>query len=168
MENKVFAAARPEGLDGGLGYEVTLRHAIESALPYVETSFRDQPLIEARLRATLGASFIDLGEYKAAADQYEKSRTLYTQQLGPDHPDTLRSCAGLATCYGGLGRRTESVKLFQETLARQEAKVGPSHRDTLLSMSRLANTYSLLGKLQLAAAGRSLLRPPHLACTIIA
>ena len=36
VENRVFAAARPEGQSGGLGREVTLRKAIESALPYVE------------------------------------------------------------------------------------------------------------------------------------
>jgi hypothetical protein len=53
VENKVLAAARPEGEEGGLGGDVTLRRAIEAALPYVEKSFPDQPLIEARLRQTL-------------------------------------------------------------------------------------------------------------------
>src|SRR5262249_33804418 len=39
VEGKIFAAARPEGLDGGLGRDVTLRQAVEAALPFVETSF---------------------------------------------------------------------------------------------------------------------------------
>ena len=51
VENKIFAAARPEGQAGGLGRDVTLRRAIEAALSFVDQSFRQQPLIEARLRA---------------------------------------------------------------------------------------------------------------------
>ena len=57
VENKVFAAARPEGVDGGLGHSVSLRKAVEAALPFVAGSFKNQPLIEARLRMTLGKSF---------------------------------------------------------------------------------------------------------------
>src|SRR5205807_5018061 len=58
VENKVFGAARPENQDGGLGYKVTLREALEKALPFVAGQFRDRPLIEARLRTTLGTSFV--------------------------------------------------------------------------------------------------------------
>src|SRR5262249_30977343 len=36
VEDRVFAAARPEGLPGGLGPTVTLRKVLESALPFVE------------------------------------------------------------------------------------------------------------------------------------
>ena len=50
VENKVFAAARPEGQDGGLGQDVMLRRAIEAALPFVDQGLTNQPLIEARLR----------------------------------------------------------------------------------------------------------------------
>jgi eukaryotic-like serine/threonine-protein kinase len=36
VEAKILAAARPEGDDGGLGRDVTLRRAIEAALPFVD------------------------------------------------------------------------------------------------------------------------------------
>ena len=91
VENKVFAAARPEGQEGGLGHDVTLRQAIEAALPFVDQSFTDQPLIEARLRYTLGKSFAYLGEAERAVEQVEVARTLYSKHRGPDHPDTLRA-----------------------------------------------------------------------------
>jgi eukaryotic-like serine/threonine-protein kinase len=45
VKDRILAAARPEGLRGGLGREVTLKKAIESALPFVKQSFPDQPLI---------------------------------------------------------------------------------------------------------------------------
>ena len=142
VENKVFAAARPEGQDGGLGHDVTLRKAIEAALPFVETSFTNQPLIEARLRMTLGTSFWYLGEAGIAAEQFQKARALYTQHLGPDHPDTLRSMNNLANSYAALGRHAEALKLHEETLALQKAKLGPDHPDTLASMNNLANSYA--------------------------
>jgi serine/threonine protein kinase len=73
VENKIFAAARPETREGGLGPEVKLRRAIEAALPFVDQSFRDQPLTEARLRMALGTSFFYLGEGKIAAEQWERA-----------------------------------------------------------------------------------------------
>ena len=146
VENKVFAAARPEGQEGGLGRDVTLRQAVEAAVPFVARSFRDQPLIEARLRMTLGTSFCYLGEAKIAAEQYETARALYTKHLGPDHPDTLTSMNNLANSYADLGRHAEALKLHEETLALQKAKLGPDHPDTLKSMNNLAISYSALGR----------------------
>jgi eukaryotic-like serine/threonine-protein kinase len=146
VENKVFAAARPEGLEGGLGREVTLRKAVEGALRFVENSFADKPLIEARLRRTLGRSFECLGEAKIAAEQCERARRLYAKHLGADHLYTLRSMLGLANCYQQLGQNAEALKLGEETLALQKTKLGPDHPDTLLGMNNLANTYAQLGQ----------------------
>jgi serine/threonine protein kinase/tetratricopeptide (TPR) repeat protein len=146
VQNKVFAAARPQGQDGGLGHEVRLRDAIFTALPFVETSFPDQPLIEARLRNTLGLSFAYLGEAEIGRQQFQRARDLYTSGLGPDHPQTLRSMSSLANSYFALGRREEALQLNLETLALRKAKLGTDHRDTLMSMNNLANSYFALGR----------------------
>jgi serine/threonine protein kinase/tetratricopeptide (TPR) repeat protein len=146
VENKVFSAARPKGREGGLGRDVPLRQALATALPFVEQNFKDQPLIEARLRQTVGLSFWYLGEPKIAAGQYEWARSLYSQHLGPDHPDTLRSMNGLANSYDALGRRGDALKLFEETLALRKSKLGLDHPDTLLSMNNLAVSYAALGR----------------------
>jgi tetratricopeptide (TPR) repeat protein len=146
VENKVFAAARPENQGGGLGNKVTLRKAVEAALPFVETSFTDQPLIEARLRMTLGSSFWYLGEPKVAAEQFQTARVLYTRYRGPDHPDTLKSMNGLANSYSDLGRHADALKLNEETLALQKAKLGNDHPHTLASMNNVARCYADLGR----------------------
>jgi tetratricopeptide (TPR) repeat protein len=145
VENRVFKAARQE-VRGGLGREVTLRRAVEAALPFVEKGFPQQPLIEARLRRTLGVSFGDLGEAQIAAEQFQRARTLYSQHLGPDHPDTLASMMSLANSYHDLGRHAEALKLNEETLTRRTAKLGPDHPDTLSSMLNLAYSYDVLGR----------------------
>jgi serine/threonine protein kinase/tetratricopeptide (TPR) repeat protein len=146
VENKVFAAARPKNEEGGLGYDVQLVDALKAALPVVETAFRDRPLIEARLRMTMGNSFWYLGKAKIAVEQYEAARRLYAKQRGPDHPDTLMSMHNLATSYYDLGRHTEALKLHEQTLALRKARLGRDHPHTLLSMNNLASSYDAMGR----------------------
>jgi serine/threonine protein kinase/tetratricopeptide (TPR) repeat protein len=146
VENKVFSAARPVGRPGGQGPKVTLRKAVEGSLPYVATSFPDQPLIEARLRQTLGMSFEYLGDAKTAAEQFEAARDLYARHRGPDHPSTLRSMNNLAISYGDLGRYADALRLHEQTLALLKTKLGPDHPDTLVSMNNLANSYAAVGR----------------------
>jgi len=146
VENRIFAAARPEGVEGGLGREVTLRKAVEAALPFVEKSFTDQPLIEARLRYTLAQSFAYLGGTSSALEQLEPAQRLYSQHCAPDDPDRLRCMAFLAATYLALGRPVDAVKLHEKTLALQKARLGRDHADTLVSMHHLAETYDALGR----------------------
>jgi serine/threonine protein kinase len=146
VEDKVFAAARPQGQAGGLGREVTLGKAIESAVPYVAQNFPSQPLIEARLRLTLGKSFYFLGESQKAAEQEEAARAIYRRFLGPDDPLTLQAMHNLASSYADLGRVDEALRLREETLALRRAKLGPDDPDTIASMNNLALSYGDAGR----------------------
>ncbi|HET6325240.1 MAG TPA: serine/threonine-protein kinase, partial [Planctomycetaceae bacterium] len=146
VETRIFAAVRPEGQQGGLGRLVSLRKAIESALPYVEKSFPSHPLIEARLRLTLGKSFYFLGDAQTAAVQADRARALYTRLRGPDDPDTLQSMNDLANSYSFLGRTVDALNLEEETLALRKATLGPEHPATLGSMHNLAISYGVLGR----------------------
>jgi tetratricopeptide (TPR) repeat protein len=146
VEDKVFAAARPQGQAGGLGREVTLGKAIESAVPYVAQNFPSQPLIEARLRLTLGKSFYFLGESQKAAEQEEAARAIYRRFLGPDDPLTLQAMHNLASSYAVLGRVDEALRLREETLALRRAKLGPDDPDTIASMNNLALSYGDAGR----------------------
>jgi hypothetical protein len=145
--NRIFVAARPEQQAGGLGRAVTLRKAIESALPYVNKSFPNQPLIEAKLRVALGVSFFFLGDARTAAELEEEARALYTKHRGADHPDTLMAMNNLANSYEALGRASDALKLREETLALRKARLGADHPDTLGSMNNLALSYKTLGRL---------------------
>jgi hypothetical protein len=146
VENRVFAAARPGGKAGGLGREVTLAKAVEAALPIVEKSFPNEPLTEARLRLTLGASFSYLGKWQTATEQFEAARALYVRHRGPGHPDTLTSMNALATGYEALGRHADALKLREETLALRKVKLGPDHLHTLRSMWVVAESLAQLGR----------------------
>ncbi len=140
VSSRVFAAARPKRVSGGLGRDVSLREALESALARVEKSFANQPLIEARVRMTLGESFSHLGDFKAGEAQFLRARQLYTALLGPDDPKTLQCMNNLAISYSRLDKHDAALRLRRETLARMQARLGPDHPDTLRAMSNLANS----------------------------
>jgi serine/threonine protein kinase/tetratricopeptide (TPR) repeat protein len=146
VEDKILAAARPEGHEGGLGPEVTLRKALEAALPQVESAFRGEPLVEARVRSTLGVSFSYLGDPKTAGTQFEIARERLSQKLGRDHPDTLMCGNNLAINYWDQGRYLDAVKLHEESLSLLKVKLGADDPATLKSMNNLAVAYQTLGR----------------------
>ena len=152
VETKVFAAARPEGQEGGLGYDVKLADAIAAAAPSIERDFAGRPLTEARLRRTIGMSFHYLGKPDLAAAQFEAQRSILERILGPDHPETLRTMTNLATSDAALGRQAEALKLREHVLPSQKAKLGPDHPDTLATKIRLAEGDQKLGRMAEAIA----------------
>jgi tetratricopeptide (TPR) repeat protein len=146
LETRILAAARPEGQEGGLGREVTLRQALEASLPFLNRGFTKQPLIEARLRQSLGHSFSFLGDDKLAAAQFERAYDLHLKHLGSDHLATISTMHRVANSYDELGRGEEALKLRQQVLAFIQQKAGPDHRDTLDAMNQVALSYSRLGR----------------------
>jgi eukaryotic-like serine/threonine-protein kinase len=148
VEQKILAAMRPEE-SGGLGRQATLRRAVEEALPFVENSFKNQPLTEARLRVTIGQSFLLMGlreTMKRAAEQFEAARALYGAHRGADHLDTINCMYNLAYVYDALGRKAEAAKLYEDTLLVQRAKLGSDHPRTHSTMDHLSAVYVALGR----------------------
>ncbi len=156
LKDDVLAAARPEGQDGGLGEDVTVRKAVDAAEPKVAEAFKDQPIVEAAIRYTFGLTYFFLREPQPAIRQHERALELRRTNLGPDHPDTLRSCHVLAAAYCDAGRVAEAVELNRATLERRRAVLGPDHLDTLQSRNQLACAYVEAGRITEAF---DLLRP---------
>ena len=99
LKNDVLAAARPEGQEGGLGVQVTLRQAIDAAEPKIATAFKDHPLGEAEIRDALGRTYLFLGDAEVAQREFLRAVELNEKNQGLGHPDTLASMQGLATSY---------------------------------------------------------------------
>jgi serine/threonine protein kinase/tetratricopeptide (TPR) repeat protein len=146
LKDDVLAAARPEGQEGGLGVAVTVRKAVDAAEPKIAEAFRDQPLVEAEVRDTLGETYSYLGEAPLAIRQFERVVELRRTKLAPDHSDTLKSRNNLATAYLAAGRTTEAITLHEANLKQQESKLGPDHPLTLTSRTNLATAYWSAGR----------------------
>jgi tetratricopeptide (TPR) repeat protein len=147
LKNDVLAAARPEGQEGGLGVDVTVRKAVDAAESKIAERFQDQPIVEAEVRHTLGLTYLYLREATLAIRQCERAVKLRQTSLGPDHPDTLQSRHNLAVAYLYAGRTAEAIEMLAATLKLSESKLGPDHPDTLLSRNNLANSYHAAGRI---------------------
>ncbi len=152
LRQKVVAAARSKGEEGGLGQDVTLRAAIDAAESSIATDFKDNPTIEAAIRETLGESYRLMGDPALSLRQVKRSWELRTQALGPDHRDTLTSMTLLAAAYWETGRVAEAISLQEEVFKRSRKTLGPLDMDTLRMMNNLGLSFRDGGRLDDAIA----------------
>jgi tetratricopeptide (TPR) repeat protein len=146
FRDKVLAAGRPKGEAGGLGYDVTLKAAINAAESNIASSFANAPLVEASIRNAMGDSYRYLGEYSNAVRQYERALALRSFHLGREKPETIQTMYGLAAGYHNVGHRNEAFRLLEEILRTSKGKFGPDHPQTLAAMHGMAIVYDDAGR----------------------
>ena len=142
VEKRIIGAGNPNGHGGDLGYDATVRQAVHSALPFLATSFDDQPLLKARLHETIGMFFLALGEGELAVRQCEASYAIHAAQLGPDDPTTLHSMMRLAFGHDEVGNYKKALELKETVRSRQREILGPNHPATVESLINIAVTYA--------------------------
>jgi len=103
-------------------------------------------LTVARMQTTLGESLIHLGHAQAAIPVLKNAVATRTDQLGPDHPDTLMSRYDLAYAHLRAGDGDAAVTQFQAVLTDRTARLGDCHIDTLATMNALAVAYRQVGR----------------------
>jgi serine/threonine protein kinase len=138
FQDKVLAAARPKGQEGGLGKDATIKAALDQAEPEIAKSFAKDPLIEAAIRNTLGVSYWYLSDLDKALRQQEKALDLRRRQLGPDHVETIGLMNDIGIILYSQGKRREAEKLFVETVEAKRRALGPEAPSTLRSANNLA------------------------------
>ena len=145
VQKHILAAARPEGQAGGLGRNILLRDAVKAAASAIEASFPDQPIIESRVRLTLGESLLYLGELPQATEQYETASRTLTRVRGKNHPATLAVANDLATCYSQSGQLAKARALFEQTVSTQREQLGENAIAVFDTLHSLATVYEDLG-----------------------
>jgi serine/threonine protein kinase/tetratricopeptide (TPR) repeat protein len=151
LVDDVLSVARPEGVRGGLGMEVTVRRALTEAAKKIPERFKGRPRAEALARHDLGVTFRLVGEPALAVEQLQHAYNLRRKLFGPDDVTTLHSANSLAAAYDAAGQRSQALTLFTEVYRRRKATQGPHHQDTLHSMNNLAVGYQQLGQYEKAA-----------------
>ncbi|MFF3456329.1 FxSxx-COOH system tetratricopeptide repeat protein [Streptomyces sp. NPDC002730] len=74
---------------------------------------------------------------RAAHDLAQALHQSWTDELGEDHPDTLRSAHSLAITLHELGELAEARRMDEDTLARRRRVLGENHPDTLESARKV-------------------------------
>ena len=72
----MLAAARPKGWEGGTGYDVSLKDALDHAATKIDEAFAGQPEREAKVRNTIGMTYWYLGQFDSANSYLEKAYRL--------------------------------------------------------------------------------------------
>jgi eukaryotic-like serine/threonine-protein kinase len=147
FQNKIMAAARPEGQEGGLGKDVPLRAAVDAAERGIGKSFEGQPAVEASIRNTLGETYYYQGDMDRAIRQYAQALALRRQVLGADARETLESANNLGLAYLELGRTSDAIMLLEDTLRRCQATLDPEDFLVGITMGNLAHAYYAVGRL---------------------
>ncbi len=150
LASHVLATTRPEGVQSGVGVNVTVAEALERAEPALERVFQDRPRAEALARQHIGVTWRNLGRYAEAARHLERALALRREALGEDHPDTADSANSLGVAYLHGGKPEKAVPLFAQALASLKATLGEDHPLTLQAMNNLAAAYQEGGKRELA------------------
>ncbi|MCG8649243.1 MAG: serine/threonine-protein kinase [Pirellulales bacterium] len=147
FRHKVLAACRPQGQAGGLGIDTTIAAAVDATEPLIAESFRQQPLVEASIRATIAETYHYLGKYDQAVEQYEHAIALKTEHYGADHPDVIALFLGLMRAHRSAGNLQEAVRLGERTLNTAEEKLGLEHLTTLRLFNLLGGAYEDIGRI---------------------
>ncbi|MHC4108410.1 MAG: serine/threonine protein kinase, partial [Planctomycetota bacterium] len=126
--------------------EITMREVLDAAAEKIEGQFNDEPLVEASIRATLGKTYLSLGQYDAAEQHLVEALRLRQGELGAEHAQSLTTMSELGALYWSQSRYDEAEALQTEALELHRRVLGPEDPETLTAMNNLANLYEELGR----------------------
>ena len=85
-----------------------------------------------------GRSLGEAGRVGEAVAYWQYMTETAQRRLGPDHPDTLITRAGLANWRGETGDLSGAISAYEDLLTDNLRVLGPDHPDTLTTRGRLA------------------------------
>jgi eukaryotic-like serine/threonine-protein kinase len=132
--------------------DLRVKAVLDRAAARIAAKFQRQPEVEAAIRETIGATYMDLEAYDEARKQFERVLGLYRRTLGDEDGKTLQATGAVATALLGLGRSGQAEALFGQTLKTQRRVLGAKHPDTLGTMAALAHVYREQGRYPQAEA----------------
>jgi len=126
--------------------QVTLLEVLDRAADKVGNRFRDQPLVEAALRTTIGDAYHGLGQYVKSEQHWRASLEIYRTQLGSGDLKTLLAMARVGHLLSWhLRHDEEAISFLRPSLDGFHRALGKDHPESLQTMGDLAHSYQELG-----------------------
>jgi len=153
LNKDLFGAVIPSD-SRGQGREVTMREALDAASERIEQRvlpgglFAGKPIIEASIRAQLGAAYHELSIFDKAEHHLARSYELYLTHLPPDDPSSLDALTRLGPIYFELGRNKEAERYYKEAVDRHVALLGSDHEQTLAPIGNMGIFLRRQGRLE--------------------
>ncbi|OWY70021.1 hypothetical protein B7486_17080 [cyanobacterium TDX16] len=147
LNENVLAAVSPDQQ----GKDVRMRDVLDAASARIEDRFKDQPMVEAAIRSTLGRTYLNLGDFPSAEKHLLMSRALSEQSLGPDAEMTLKSVEALSELRFEQGNYDEAEALINDSLARRRRVFGEDHPSVAVTLGELGAVCDVRGRYKDAA-----------------
>ena len=148
--SEMLAAPRPTGE----GRDVTVAEVIDYAADPSRLDFPDQPLVEARLRAVIGATYHELGRFEEAELQLQRALETQEAEYGAGHEITLATLKSLGDLYTTEARYDEAVAAYHRIVDERRARHPEGSRDLARALQGLGSIF--VGKVQPDSALRYL------------
>lgn len=116
-----------------------------------EQDLESQPLLRARLLATLGGIHTSLGLYDEARPLLKEALAIRERLQGRGDPEVAETLVRLGT-LARLSGRGDAVALFRRALAIRETALGPDHPDVADVLNNLGTTLAAQGSFEEAEA----------------
>ncbi|MFC1791994.1 tetratricopeptide repeat protein [Planctomycetota bacterium] len=126
--------------------EATVTYMLDAASKNLEGLFKDQPLVEASIRDTIGWTYRNLGKHDAAEPHLERALSIRQEHLGAEHLDTLSSVGHLAWLRCSQSRYTEAVELLEKAISSSRRVLGDEDTRMLSFANTLGCAYVDLGR----------------------
>ncbi len=130
-----------------LALELVDERILSRAVETIEQEFGDQPSVRASLQQTVADTYWAIGLYEHATPLQEAALRTRRDELGDDHPDTLRSINSMGTLLVYQRKLTEAEPYFREALEGNRRVLGDDHADTLDSINNMGVLLKSQGKL---------------------
>jgi len=125
------------------GNTLTAREILSNGSRQAQESLRDQPEVQARLEATIGAVYTSLGMYVEAEPLLVRALQTQRRLQGNDNPETLKTVNQLANLFWYQGKLQDAEPLYVEVVERRRNMLGEEHADTLKANFDLGSLYAL-------------------------
>jgi serine/threonine protein kinase/tetratricopeptide (TPR) repeat protein len=135
----------------GQGRDTTVLEALRLAAGKLGTAFPGQPDVEARVRYTIGLTYLRLGRYADAEPMLRSAVRLLSEHYGEDSPDLPPALAALGVLRQERGDLAEAEALLRRGLAttrrlRSGTEPSSSEADILSDLALLLQERNELGE----------------------
>ncbi len=134
----LFTSADPEI---SRGQELTVIDVLRNAKVLIRYELDHEPEIEAKVRYTLGRTYLTLREFDAAETELLSALAIQRQYLGESHRDTLSCKNSLVSLYTQTGHLNEAERIGRESLNAALATFGDADQHTATAHNNLAIVY---------------------------
>ena len=132
------------------GRDVPIRDVLADAARKADAEFKDEPLIAAAVKNTIGRTYVSLGEIESGEQLIRAALATRRALLGTQHADVAASLFDLAEVLHQRSEYGEAVSHTRESLAVRRAVYGEPSAEVAESLDQLAMGLLLQGNYEAA------------------